>query len=508
MKELSIEEKAKAYDGNYKAYTELINRLEDVKDAIKKQNYGIAMDILCKPYPGYQITISTELKESEDEKIRKYIIDYFKGNKEELSEGFKWNGITVEEVIAWLEKQGEQKQETNYPKFDFDDILALQCCMETAEKVQKDKELYEKLKSLHSRLHDVYWIEKQGEQKSYVSETMNEKEDFDNGFTRMMEKEQKSAWSEEDEKYLKIAIDNFQTLGNSFLTAWLKSLKDRVQPQQEWSEEDEKHLKGCMQYFTTITKNSIFYKDYLWLKSLKDRVQPKQEWSEEIRQEYERKYNEGKAIGIELGKDEANKQMLKWSEEDEDNIFNIAGALDVLIQREIEKEYNGDRNASPKYYSDLQDWLKSLKGRVQPKPAWSEEDEKMQKEAIRMVERPGSIFQGTNLTKKVADWLKSLKDRILPLPKQEWSEEDEKEVAILEAYIRSKDWSERHVDRALGIVDELVNKVKSLRPQNTWKPSEEQLDALHDAAVYVDKSMFPYPKGILMKLYEQLKKLK
>ncbi len=57
MKEPSIE---KAYDGNYKVYTELINRFEYVKDAIKKKNYGIAMDILCKPYPEYQITTSTE----------------------------------------------------------------------------------------------------------------------------------------------------------------------------------------------------------------------------------------------------------------------------------------------------------------------------------------------------------------------------------------------------------------------------------------------------------------
>ena len=37
----------------------------------------------------------------------------------------------------------------------------------------------------------------------------------------------KQEWSEEDEKYLKLAIENFQMLGNSFLTAWLKSLKDR-----------------------------------------------------------------------------------------------------------------------------------------------------------------------------------------------------------------------------------------------------------------------------------------
>ena len=44
--------------------------------------------------------------------------------------------------------------------------------------------------------------------------------------------------------------------------------------------------------------------------------------------------------------------------------------------------------------------------------------------------------------------------------------------------------------------------------QKKWKPSDEQLNALHDAAVYVDKSMFPYPKGILMKLYKQIKKLR
>ena len=72
MKEFSIEEKV--YDGNYKAYTELINRLEDVKDAIKKQNYDIAMDVLCKPYPEYQIITSTEFEEGEDERMIDTII--------------------------------------------------------------------------------------------------------------------------------------------------------------------------------------------------------------------------------------------------------------------------------------------------------------------------------------------------------------------------------------------------------------------------------------------------
>lgn len=40
-------------------------------------------------------------------------------------------------------------------EFTFDDVLAIQCCMETIKKVQEDKELYNKLLSLHSRLYDA-----------------------------------------------------------------------------------------------------------------------------------------------------------------------------------------------------------------------------------------------------------------------------------------------------------------------------------------------------------------
>ena len=135
--------------------------------------------------------------------------------------------------------------------------------------------------------------------------------------------------------------------------------------------------------------------------------------------------------------------------------------------------------------------------------------------------------------------------------RQEWSEKDEKEVAILEGYICSKDWSDRHIDRALGIVDELVNKVKSLRHQPkqewseedrriidracvtlrayangelpdilpseilecvdklksirpSWKPSEEQMEAMKNIAY----GMYQNGDGpILRELYEQLKKL-
>lgn len=62
-------------------------------------------------------------------------------------------------------KYGEQKKQVHFPKFTFDDVLALQCCMETVEKVQEDKDLYEKLNDLHGRVYDAYHLENQDEQK-------------------------------------------------------------------------------------------------------------------------------------------------------------------------------------------------------------------------------------------------------------------------------------------------------------------------------------------------------
>lgn len=106
---MTQEEKASRYNeaiyNNYKSFTVLIERLESVKSAVKEHNYGIAMDILYKPYPDFQITTHPELKESEDERIRKEIISHLKYLGKYCEESMP----NVNEWIAWLEKQGEQK---------------------------------------------------------------------------------------------------------------------------------------------------------------------------------------------------------------------------------------------------------------------------------------------------------------------------------------------------------------------------------------------------------------
>lgn len=79
MKELSISEKAKAYD-------EAINR------AKKLYGNGIAEEIFH------------ELKEDDTERIRKNCIHFLELQKQHHAATFE-----IEECITWLEKQGEQK---------------------------------------------------------------------------------------------------------------------------------------------------------------------------------------------------------------------------------------------------------------------------------------------------------------------------------------------------------------------------------------------------------------
>ena len=94
MKELSIEQKANAYDEaveNMRKFRNALNNHEETDLWVSKKD--IVTDIEYY-FP--------ELKESEDEKIRKLLIRLFTSNANE-----KFDDVSTEEIIAWLEKQGE-----------------------------------------------------------------------------------------------------------------------------------------------------------------------------------------------------------------------------------------------------------------------------------------------------------------------------------------------------------------------------------------------------------------
>ena len=90
MKELSIEEKAKAYD-------------ETIKRA--KKEWSNNLDNAYKNYRERLEIIFHELKESGDEEVRKAMIDFFKHEREEGVTVLHY-GVNIERMIAWLEKWG------------------------------------------------------------------------------------------------------------------------------------------------------------------------------------------------------------------------------------------------------------------------------------------------------------------------------------------------------------------------------------------------------------------
>ena len=144
---MTQEEKAKAYDEALEKAKIWQEHLYDVND---------------KDYADELNYIFPELSESEDEKIRKQILSFLKEFEYD-----HYRNLDFSSWIAWLEKQGNKDSQVKLPTFTFDDILALQCCMETVKKVQNDKDLYEKLNDLHGRIYDAYYLEKQGEQNPY-----------------------------------------------------------------------------------------------------------------------------------------------------------------------------------------------------------------------------------------------------------------------------------------------------------------------------------------------------
>jgi hypothetical protein len=74
-----------------------------------------------------------ELKESEDEKVRKILFEFFKNYKEQDTCGSEtFNGIPTDNILAWLEKQNEFKN------IDSDDLATLEI-WENAIKENKEK---------------------------------------------------------------------------------------------------------------------------------------------------------------------------------------------------------------------------------------------------------------------------------------------------------------------------------------------------------------------------------
>ena len=232
-----------------KAYKEAIERASKIK--------------LRNPIERIQDEIDSifpELQESENERIRKEIIEFLIWIKEFRNGGYEPSGkYVIEDMIAWLEKQGEQKPaDKSEPKFKVGDWIVQENIGVPATKEQRDL-LFQKMK-----------------EAGY---------EWDSEKKKLRKMEQNHTWSEEDTDMIDHIIRCLKRCGGDMVAPkqpyqkeidWLKSIKP--QPKQEWSEEDEWMLNKIIRNIEFPSGVTIYRKPIdemiSWLKSLK----PQNHW--------------------------------------------------------------------------------------------------------------------------------------------------------------------------------------------------------------------------------------
>lgn len=267
--------------------------------------------------------------ENKDEEIRKKLIEYFKG----LMGG--WFPYSNEEIIAYLEKvkdfdeqleqayknSDEVQYKRGYGKGYVDGMAA-----------EKKKELEKQAAIKDGNSIDPHF-------GKHIITDCGAKEKIQEKIIELSHKEDQ-VWSEEDEKNLQGVIDEIQANKSSapeydlktydkFLS-WLKSIKDRVQPQPKqvgWSEEDQDFfgmLEGYLEFDYDLSMNDKA-NTLDWLKSVKYRIQPQPKQD----------------------------SRWKWEEDDEkffkENILIGLGNIDSV---------------SPELYSKIIDWINLIKKRL------------------------------------------------------------------------------------------------------------------------------------------------
>ena len=393
----NIEEKAKAYD----SIIEKANKMHSEN---------------CEACKACIEELIPDLVESEDEKIRKWIIDdiTFNMNNEPLhnSEYRK----KAEKAIAWLEKQAEQKP-VNWSEEDKGIIEEVVSYLINYSNIVESKEDADRIEYLIDKIQDIC-------------------------------PHQKQAWSEEDEMFVhglirglaaKRDIHGHTTFSSDCIDItktidWLKSLQDRVQPQpkQEWSDEDKvkiNRIVACLENLI-VADNDILLKDIDWLKSLRPQkcLIPSEEEIEKAAQEWDSKANFNPFyMTTEGGKPTGVKQSITTHKES--------------------------------FKAGIYWILKSLQDRVQSKQEWSDVDK--------------------DILSRIIDDLKFLRDTVSIDPKY-----------------------------AVSIIDmeREITWLNSLRPQNKWKPSDEQMEALDWQVENTSVSSWQYKAT--KELMEDLKKLK
>ena len=495
---MTQEEKARAYD-------EALNK---AKIEINTKGIGETVNLCEQLFP--------ELRESEDEKIRKHLI--------EIVETY-W-GTTNEPGKAadldWLEKQKEQKHNYclygGYPNVGRCRWCSAACSARLADvHTDEEKEYIRTIKSIisdfirdkkpenlayYQRIYD--WLDgkpadpvfskQEYESHPIIStDTTSAKpversleDDHIIGFVYdlLNEIEWKDDWAMSKEECLRL-LSNYSPQKFTGATINGEPISTENQsvdiPLAEWSEEDEEMRDTCidlLKHFPRPCGEVIGpWKDCTaWLKSLPEKfvLQPKQEWDVEDKlmikccleaiNVYKHKAKRGKFLPAQ---------------------FNISGYL-----------------ASPE---KVESWLKFLPGRfnLQPKQEWSDEDEHRRDGIIQWLREYQEKFNpkydslSIESIESLIDWLKSIRPSWKP-------SEQEKGALRTAIHVLTE---ERNFPKAAAQLQNILDAFEGKESRKDWKPSEEQMGRLFSIVAALRKDYCDDMADFLASIYHNLKKL-
>lgn len=245
-------------------------------------------------------TLIPELKENEDydENVRKNCIHFLK-----LQKSHHTAILEIEDCIAWLEKQGEQKSKDKYTFNSIPRLLemikptdrAKRYCQKLIDSLQQEgyvtdaKIISEHLKLMNGEKVSMATMDgKQGEQKETLCDKCRREQPYHScqDITELgrcaleHQSNQTSAWSEEEEAILKAIIQDIQerhpnamwkidasktvAVSTKFIIKFLKSLN----PQLHWKPTEEqmqtlhsKLIEGSVIYPDDVRVFTTLYED-------------------------------------------------------------------------------------------------------------------------------------------------------------------------------------------------------------------------------------------------------
>ena len=477
-----------------------------------------------------------ELRESEDERVRKALVELISTYQREHENG-KIHGVYAKDILAWLEKQGDKdkliKELGEYKVKYTQEVLKEHIdSMNNKEDEMIRKEIidfiYDKTDTYELREKSnswLAWLEKQGEKKQEL--LTKEKALKNSPFV-----EQNPA----DKVEPKFKVGNWYQCTKDFFgkgvtfdknTAYycakegclqneygchIAIVKDLYDNFKLWTIQDAKD--GDV--LAAKSGNRIFlyngncdlrhrpcaycgtykgFSEILFSKCAIGNYFTDEDVYPATKKQRDLLFQKMKESGYEW---DAEKKELKEIEQKPTNIVTVLNDYFAITPKEQQDK----------------DWeeLKHLNNFgwevVEQNPAWSEYDCLVIESIVQTLEITGD--KGANRMK--IDFLKSLKSRVQPQPRQEWSEEDKRSIRDSIFYLKSakkyfeKDddilWDEKWFNLCIEFLEALY---KKLQPQPQWKPSDEQMKVL-DVAIKSSHLTTAEYNG-LVKLREQLKKL-